>query len=82
MIEFEDFTVVCQELNVPDAEIKTLFDKFDAFKDGYIDYNKFSSRFREVSETLDLAAFGSGAPQTPWEEFLDRVDAGLVLSER
>lgn len=82
MIEFEDFTLVCQELNVPDTEIKTLFDKFDVFEDGYIDYNRFSSRFREVSETLDLASFGSGASKTPWEEFVDRVDAGFNLSER
>ncbi|KAM6937302.1 ras and EF-hand domain-containing protein [Xenentodon cancila] len=80
MIEYEDFTVVCQELNVPEAEIKILFDKFGAFEDGFIDYNKFSSRFQEVSETLDLASLGSGAPQSPWEEFVDRVDAGFVLS--
>uniref|UniRef100_A0A3Q3C5L7 RAS and EF-hand domain containing 2 n=1 Tax=Haplochromis burtoni TaxID=8153 RepID=A0A3Q3C5L7_HAPBU len=57
-IEYEDFTVVCRELSVPETEIGTLFDKFDPHEDGYIDYNRFSSRFQEVSETLDLASFG------------------------
>lgn len=84
-IEYEDFTVVCRELNVPESEIKTLFDKFDADEDGCIDYNKFSSRFQEVSETMDLASFGAGSSQTqgcPWEEFVGRVDAESLLSER
>ncbi|KAF3688840.1 Ras and EF-hand domain-containing protein [Channa argus] len=83
-IEYEDFTVVCRELNVPESEIKTLFDKFDADDDGYIDYSKFSSRFQEVSETLDLASFGAGSSQSqgcPWEEFVSRVDAESLLSE-
>uniref|UniRef100_A0A3P9D5A1 RAS and EF-hand domain containing 2 n=1 Tax=Maylandia zebra TaxID=106582 RepID=A0A3P9D5A1_9CICH len=62
-IEYEDFTVVCRELSVPETEIGTLFDKFDPHEDGYIDYNRFSSRFQEVSETLDLASFGAGASQ-------------------
>uniref|UniRef100_A0A4W6CKE5 RAS and EF-hand domain containing 2 n=1 Tax=Lates calcarifer TaxID=8187 RepID=A0A4W6CKE5_LATCA len=72
-IEYEDFTVVCRELHVPETEIKTLFGKFDADEDGYIDYSKFSSRFQEFSETLDLASFGAGSSQNqgcPWEEFV------------
>lgn len=84
-IEYEDFTVVCRELNVPETEIKTLFDKFDAKEDGYIDYSKFSSRFQEVSETLDLASFGAGSAQNqgcPWEEFAGRLDAESLFSER
>ena len=84
-IEYEDFTVVCRELNVPETEIKTLFDKFDADEEGYIDFNKFSSRFQEVSETLDLAAFGAGSSQThgsPWEEFVGGRDAEALLSGR
>lgn len=84
-IEYEDFTVVCRELSVPETEIKTLFDKFGGHEDGYIDYNKFSSRFQEVSETLDLASFGAGAPQAQdplWEEFEDRADAKSILAER
>ncbi|XP_044048050.1 ras and EF-hand domain-containing protein isoform X2 [Siniperca chuatsi] len=83
-IEYEDFTAVCRELNVPETEIKTLFDKFDADEDGYIDYSKFSSRFQDVSETLDLASFGAGPSQNqgcPWEEFVGRVDAESLLSE-
>ncbi|KAK2842249.1 hypothetical protein Q5P01_012449 [Channa striata] len=83
-IEYEDFTAVCRELNVPDSEIQTLFDKFDADEDGYIDYSKFLSRFQEVSETLDLASFGAGSspnPGCPWEEFVGRVDAESLLSE-
>ncbi|XP_022609902.1 ras and EF-hand domain-containing protein-like [Seriola dumerili] len=83
-IEYEDFTVVCRELNVPETEIKTLFDKFDADEDGYIDYSKFSSRFHEVSETLDLASFGAGSPQNQgcsWEEFVGRIDSESLLSE-
>uniref|UniRef100_A0A3Q4HRJ4 RAS and EF-hand domain containing 2 n=1 Tax=Neolamprologus brichardi TaxID=32507 RepID=A0A3Q4HRJ4_NEOBR len=84
-IEYEDFTVVCRELSVPETEIGTLFDKFDPHEDGYIDYNRFSSRFQEVSETLDLASFGAGASQTqdsPWEEFEDKADAKSILTER
>lgn len=82
-IEYEDFTVVCQELSVPETDIQSLFDKFDAQEDGYIDYEKFSSRFQEVFETLDLASFGAaGTTQTPWEEFMDRIDTEGLLSER
>lgn len=84
-IEYEDFTVVCRELNVPETQIKTLFDKFDADEDGYIDYSKFSSRFQEVSETLDLASFGTGSSQNrgcPWEEFVGGIDAEALVSER
>ncbi|XP_005470818.1 ras and EF-hand domain-containing protein isoform X1 [Oreochromis niloticus] len=83
-IEYEDFTVVCRELSVPETEIGTLFDKFDPNEDGYIDYNRFSSRFQEVSETLDLASFVAGASQaqdSPWEEFEDRADAKSILTE-
>uniref|UniRef100_A0A3B3XC30 EF-hand domain-containing protein n=1 Tax=Poecilia mexicana TaxID=48701 RepID=A0A3B3XC30_9TELE len=81
-IEYEDFTVVCRELSVPNAEVQTLFDKFGACEDGYIDYSRFSSRFQEVSETLNLASFGSGATPTSWEEFVDRIDEEFTLSER
>ncbi|KAM8750358.1 ras and EF-hand domain-containing protein isoform 1-T1 [Acanthopagrus schlegelii] len=81
-IEYEDFTVVCRELCVPEGEIKTLFDKFDPDEDGYIDYSSFSSRFQEVSETLDLASFGAGSSQScPWEEFVGGIDAAPVLPE-
>ncbi|XP_042352289.1 ras and EF-hand domain-containing protein [Plectropomus leopardus] len=83
-IEYEDFTVVCRELNVPETEIRTLFNKFDADEDGYIDYSMFFSRFQEVSETLDLASFGAGLSQNqgcPWEEFIGRIDAAALLSE-
>ncbi|KAM3609540.1 uncharacterized protein V6R79_016602 [Siganus canaliculatus] len=84
-IEYEDFIVVCRELNVPGTEIKTLFDKFDTDHRGYIDYNKFSSRFQEVSETLDLAAFGAGSSQNqdgPWEELIGEIDATSLFSDR
>uniref|UniRef100_M3ZKX0 RAS and EF-hand domain containing 2 n=1 Tax=Xiphophorus maculatus TaxID=8083 RepID=M3ZKX0_XIPMA len=81
-IEYEDFTVVCRELSVPNTEVQTLFDKFGACEDGYIDYSRFSSRFQEVSETLNLASFGAGAAPTPWEEFVARIDEEFVLSER
>ncbi|XP_075946010.1 ras and EF-hand domain-containing protein [Anarhichas minor] len=83
-IEYEDFTVVCLELNVSETEIKTLFDKFDADEDGCIDFSMFSSRFQEVSETLDFASFGAGSSRNrgcPWEEFEGRIDAESVLSE-
>ncbi|XP_035654383.1 ras and EF-hand domain-containing protein-like [Oncorhynchus keta] len=81
VIEYEDFTVVCRELNVPEDEIKTLFNKFGASEDGCINYSNFSSRFQEVSETLDLASFGT-SPQSqgsPWEEFQSRMDDATGL---
>ncbi|XP_029613455.1 ras and EF-hand domain-containing protein isoform X2 [Salmo trutta] len=81
VIEYEDFTVVCRELNVPDDEIKTLFNKFGASADGCINYSKFSSRFQEVSERLDLASFGA-SPQSqgsPWDEFQSRMDDATGL---
>lgn len=83
-IEYSDFTVVCRELNVPETEVKTLFDKFDPTEEGYIDYGKFSSKFEEASETLDLARFGTEQPQKrcPWEEFIARPDSASVLSDR
>ncbi|XP_069384537.1 ras and EF-hand domain-containing protein isoform X3 [Paralichthys olivaceus] len=87
-IEIGDFAVVCRELNVPEAEIKTLFDRFDADEEGYIDYSKFSSRFQEVSEAVDGASSGasSGAgsslsPGCSWEEFVGRMDSENLLSE-
>lgn len=84
-IEYEDFTEVCRELNVPETHIQTLFDKFDADEDGNIDYSKFSSRFQEVSETLDLASFGTGSSQNEgcrWEEFVGGIDVEALVSER
>ncbi|CAB1313782.1 unnamed protein product [Coregonus sp. 'balchen'] len=81
VIEYEDFTVVCRELNVPEDEIKTLFNKFGASEDGCINYSNFSSRFQEVSETLDLASFGS-SPQSqgkPWDEFQSMMDDATGL---
>jgi len=102
-IEYEDFTVVCRELRVPENQIRALFRKFDPDRDrdrdgdrdreGAIDYANFSSKFQEVSETLDLSAFGaaeSSAPgqACPWDEFLDGLlddggdGAALLLSER
>uniref|UniRef100_A0A8C7MEX0 RAS and EF-hand domain containing 2 n=1 Tax=Oncorhynchus kisutch TaxID=8019 RepID=A0A8C7MEX0_ONCKI len=81
VIEYEDFTVVCRELNVPEDEIKTLFNKFGASEDGCINYSNFSSRFQEVSETLDLASFGA-SPQSqgsPWEEFQSRMDDATAM---
>lgn len=84
-IEYDDFTAVCSELNVPETQIKTLFEKFDVDQDGSIDYSRFSSRFQEVSETLDLASFGAGTYQSqacPWEDFTARVDAESLLPQR
>ncbi|XP_035647035.1 ras and EF-hand domain-containing protein-like isoform X1 [Oncorhynchus keta] len=81
VIEYEDFTVVCRELNVPDDEIKTLFNKFGTSADGCINYSKFSSRFQEVSATLDFASFGA-SPQSqgsPWDEFQSRLDDATGL---
>ncbi|XP_074533785.1 ras and EF-hand domain-containing protein isoform X2 [Halichoeres trimaculatus] len=82
-IEYEDFTVVCQELNVPESQIQTLFEKFDADQDGYITYSKFSSRFQEVSETLNLASLDtvSNIPGRPGDEFLNKIDAEYVISQ-
>ncbi|XP_061629262.1 ras and EF-hand domain-containing protein [Phyllopteryx taeniolatus] len=73
-IEFEDFTLVCRELNVPDAEVQTLFGKFDVNDEGSIDYGGFSSRFQEVFQARGLAA-------APGMEFAARFDAECVLSE-
>uniref|UniRef100_H3DPJ0 RAS and EF-hand domain containing 2 n=1 Tax=Tetraodon nigroviridis TaxID=99883 RepID=H3DPJ0_TETNG len=87
-IEYEDFTAVCLELGVAEAHVKTLFDKFDADADGYIDYGNFSSRFREVSETLDLglglASLGTGSFQNrscPWDVLADEREAEALVSD-
>ncbi|XP_024138541.1 ras and EF-hand domain-containing protein [Oryzias melastigma] len=80
-IEFEDFTVVCRELNVPERDAQALFDKFGASEDGIIDYDRFSSGFQEVSEILDLASFDAGASQGAWEEFEEKIGAEFLLSE-
>ncbi|XP_057692220.1 ras and EF-hand domain-containing protein [Corythoichthys intestinalis] len=61
-IEFEDFTVVCRELNVPDSEVQTLFGKFGVDDEGCIDFGRFSCRFKEVFQTMgpDFSTVGSG----------------------
>nr|XP_057932050.1 ras and EF-hand domain-containing protein [Doryrhamphus excisus] len=74
-IEFEDFTVVCRELNVPESEVQTLFGKFEADDDGCIDYSRFSSRFQEVFPT----SLRPGS--TANLEFAARFDTECVLSD-
>ncbi|KAL0968306.1 hypothetical protein UPYG_G00265110 [Umbra pygmaea] len=83
MIEYEDFTVVCRELNVPEDEIKMLFNKFGGSADGRINYSNFSSRFQEVSETLNLVSFGASSQSqwSQWDEFQSRLDDSC-LSEK
>ncbi|KAM8891375.1 ras and EF-hand domain-containing protein [Spinachia spinachia] len=76
-IEYDDFTDVCRGLNVSESETRALFDKFDPDEDGGIDFSRFSSRFQEVSETLDFGALGADGP---WEAFESRVDAEAFLS--
>ncbi|XP_036400180.1 ras and EF-hand domain-containing protein [Megalops cyprinoides] len=77
-IEYEDFIVVCQELNVPSTEVRLLFNKFDEDEDGYVDFGDFSARFDEVSAALDLASFGEVRGQrSPWDEFLDRMNGEM-----
>ncbi|XP_061781224.1 ras and EF-hand domain-containing protein [Nerophis lumbriciformis] len=74
-IEFEDFAVVCEELNVPEAEVHTLFGKFEADEEGCIDYSRFSCRFREVFQ----ASLGPAADTNM--DFATRLDAESVLSD-
>lgn len=84
-IEYEDFIAVCRELSVPESQVKALFGRFDADEDGYIDYNTFSSRFQEVSQTLDLASFATGLSQNqgcPWEGVVGWMDAEALVCER
>ncbi|KAK0155070.1 Ras and EF-hand domain-containing protein [Merluccius polli] len=83
-IEYEDFTAVCRELRVPEGDVAALFARFGAERDGRINYADFSSKFREVSETLDLTAFGAAEPRRssgtgPWDQFLERNDSALPL---
>uniref|UniRef100_A0A3B3QBH9 RAS and EF-hand domain containing 2 n=1 Tax=Paramormyrops kingsleyae TaxID=1676925 RepID=A0A3B3QBH9_9TELE len=80
-IEYEDFTVVCKELSVPNAEISALFKKFDVDGDGYINFGDFSSRYNEVSETLDIASLGQPT-RSAWEEFEEKLDGGIVYLGR
>ncbi|KAJ8003299.1 hypothetical protein DPEC_G00167980 [Dallia pectoralis] len=84
-IEYEDFTVVCRELSVPEDQITEVFNKFRPSADGRIDYKNFSSRFQEVSETLDLASFGATSQHewSQWDEIQSRLEDGTgLLSER
>ncbi|XP_056622318.1 ras and EF-hand domain-containing protein [Triplophysa dalaica] len=79
-IEFEDFTNVCTELNVPAEDTRTLFKKFDLDGDGYINYNDFSSSFQEVSEALNLALLGSSlrSQRSAWDEFENTLDGDVA----
>ncbi|KAL2092997.1 hypothetical protein ACEWY4_010309 [Coilia grayii] len=79
-IEFEDFNVVCRELNVPTGDIMSLFNKFDVDADGSINYSDFSSRFHDVSETLNLASLDDSLQTqvTPWDEFENSLDGDIV----
>ncbi|KAG9340735.1 hypothetical protein JZ751_020327 [Albula glossodonta] len=77
--------VVCRELNVPSTEVKTLFNKFDVDKVGYVDFGDFSARFNEVSETLDFTALGEVRHErTAWDEFEDTMegDTGFLGNGR
>ncbi|KAJ1180157.1 hypothetical protein NDU88_005381 [Pleurodeles waltl] len=71
-VEFEDFSTVCRELGVSPGLVRPLFSKLDVDRDGAIDFQDFSARFQEVSETLDLASFGSQGIAA-WGEFEDRL---------
>lgn len=79
-IEFEDFTNVCTELNVPAEDTRTLFKKFDLDGDGYINFNDFSSSFQEVSEALNLALLGSSlrSQRSAWDEFENTLDGDVA----
>ncbi|XP_063052276.1 ras and EF-hand domain-containing protein [Engraulis encrasicolus] len=79
-IEFEDFKVVCRELNVPNEDTRALFNKFDVDADGGINYSEFSSRFHEVSETLNLASLEESLQSqvTPWDEFENSLDGDVA----
>ncbi|ROL43215.1 Ras and EF-hand domain-containing protein [Anabarilius grahami] len=80
-VEYEDFTNVCRELNVPADEIRTLFNKFDLDGDGYINFNDFSSSFQEVSEALNLASLGNGlqSQRSAWDEFENTLDGDVAF---
>ncbi|TRY99175.1 hypothetical protein DNTS_027633 [Danionella cerebrum] len=80
-VEYEDFTHVCQELGVPNDEIRTLFNKFDLDRDGFINFKDFSSSFQEVSETLNLASLGNrlGTQRSTWDEFEITLDGDVAL---
>ncbi|KAJ8252113.1 hypothetical protein COCON_G00214250 [Conger conger] len=74
-IEYEDFTAVCRELNVPNTEVRTLFNKFDIDRVGYVDFGDFQDRFNEVSETLDFTALGEVQHgRSAWDEFEDTIE--------
>ncbi|XP_062404320.1 ras and EF-hand domain-containing protein isoform X2 [Sardina pilchardus] len=79
-IELEDFAVVCRELNVPTEDMRTLFNKFDSDADGSINFTDFSSRFQEVSETLNLASLEGSLPGqvSPWDQFENSLDGDIV----
>ncbi|RXN18169.1 ras and EF-hand domain-containing -like protein [Labeo rohita] len=80
-VEYEDFTSVCRELNVPADEIRTLFNKFDLDGDGYINFNDFSSSFQEVSEALNLALLGNSVQmqKSAWDEFENTLDGDVAF---
>ncbi|XP_076847234.1 ras and EF-hand domain-containing protein isoform X2 [Brachyhypopomus gauderio] len=79
-IEYEDFTTVCRDLNVPVGEIRTLFNKFDVDGDGCINYSDFCSSFNEVSETLNLALLGQSGQSygSAWDEFENTLDGDVA----
>ncbi|XP_016344164.1 ras and EF-hand domain-containing protein-like isoform X1 [Sinocyclocheilus anshuiensis] len=80
-VEYEDFTSVCRELNVPADEIRTLFNKFDLDGDGYINFNDFSASFQEVSEALNLALLGNSLQiqRSAWDEFENTLDGDVAF---
>ncbi|XP_052388305.1 ras and EF-hand domain-containing protein-like isoform X2 [Carassius gibelio] len=80
-VKYEDFTSVCQELNVPADEIRTLFNKFDLDGDGYINFSDFSSSFQEVSEALNLTLLGNSLQihRSAWEEFENKLDGDVAF---
>ncbi|XP_062860710.1 ras and EF-hand domain-containing protein [Trichomycterus rosablanca] len=79
-IEYEDFTTVCRELNVPSSEMRTLFKKFDVDGDGCINYNDFCLSFHEVSETINFSSLChySQSRTSVWDEFENTLDGDVA----
>ncbi|KAG2470815.1 ras and EF-hand domain-containing protein isoform X1 [Polypterus senegalus] len=83
-IEYEDFATVCRELSVPVSQVKLLFNKLDTDMDGIINYGDFSSRFHEVSESLDFASFDGTfhSSKSAWEEFEEKLGDDIQYLRR
>ncbi|XP_053575343.1 LOW QUALITY PROTEIN: ras and EF-hand domain-containing protein-like [Bombina bombina] len=68
LVELEDFAAVCRDLGSGVQTSRCSLPKLDMDRDGIINFQDFSARFEEGSQTLNLSALLLPGQPPDWEE--------------